>query len=810
MGKKSKWLDAREPGNHTQPGASIPTAMSASYLRAALLPALVLLGSPAAEAVQAGQALGGALEELIRSGAQLVYSSALIDPTFTVKADPGRGPPLEIARRILAPYGLTLTSIQGQAYSITRQPVTHAPKPAVVASLPLQAAAQPVPAPRDEIDVYASRYAVQPLTVKPTVELSQQDIEALPGLEQDALRAVRYAPGIASNTASARMHVRGGRENEVAVYFDGVPLFEPYHYKDAQALLSILDPQTVSRLDLLSGAFPARYGNRLSGVVEMEPRDASQGSYNAVGMSLLYSQIISSGKMPSLPVQWLSVVRRGNVDLVQEAMDQDHSEPAFLDALGRVQVDLGDRSSVAIGYLMLNDDLDARLDRGLELQPNDQQTGTPVERAHIRYRDATGWLGWTFRPAESDEIHLSVSRTQRHTDRDGTLDRTGSATGSLSDGRRFSTETARLEASMRVNEYLSLNSGGEWYDYAAHYAYDSQASFEPVLAKTFARVAGATSFNQGFGGQAYAGYASALISALSRLSFDVGMRWDAQRFGRAFSSDQLSPRLGARYQLDSLTLLRLSWGRAAQTQRPDELDVPEGESVFHRPEYAKQWVIGMDRQLTSQWQLRLEGFDKRISNPLPEYENLVDPFTLLPQLEVDRVRLQPDSSRIDGAEMTLRWQNAGPWSAWMNYSWSQATDRFGPVTVPRTWDQKHSVAGGIAWRKAAWSVSADANWHTGWRRTELSLENGPVGPVVTMGGLNAARWPDYFSLNLRSAWVHSLWRGTLQLYAESNNVLNNANRCCSSYSISSTGQLESGTYGWQPRFVLVGATWQLP
>jgi hypothetical protein len=78
-------------------------------------------------------------------------------------------------------------------------------------------------------------------------------------------------PGTAANALSARSHVRGGREDELAVYFDGAPLFEPFHYKDVQSLLGLLDPDSISKIDFFSGVFPARYGNRLLAVLDLRP-----------------------------------------------------------------------------------------------------------------------------------------------------------------------------------------------------------------------------------------------------------------------------------------------------------------------------------------------------------------------------------------------------------------------------------------------------------------------------------------------------------------------------------------------------------
>ncbi len=242
-------------------------------------------------------------------------------------------------------------------------------------------------------------------------------------------------------------------------------------------------------------------------------------------------------------------------------------------------------------------------------------------------------------------------------------------------------------------------------------------------------------------GQSYAAFASALIDVSKRVSIDLALRWDAQRFGPAFSDDQISPRVSAQYQYDPDTTFRLSWGRMAQTQRPDELQVQDGDPRFHAAQRSTQTVLSIERKLQPMTLLRIEAYDKRIANPTPIFENLLDPFALFPELEADRVRVAPDSSHVHGAELSLRWQLANNWSGWMSYSWSQATDRTAAVRALRTWDQKHTVASGLVWQPGAWQFSGNVNWHSGWRRNVLVQTGVPNGAAsgVELLPRNSAR-----------------------------------------------------------------------
>ena len=747
-----------------------------------------------------GQRLAAALGALRGQGLTLIFSSALIDPDFTVDVEPGPGGPEEVARRILAPRGLTLEAIRPGMFAVVKE--TAATRAREARSAAAQPGARPANAPDEsinEIDIYASRYQIEKQeSTGALAELKREDLEALPGLDEDVLRVTRFLPGTAANALSARSHVRGGRDDELAVFFDGVPLFEPFHYKDVQSLLGMLDPESISTLDFYSGVFPVRYGNRLSGVLDIQPRTWSGQDDNALGASVLYTHALTQGRLDSYPLEWLASVRRGNVDTFADLLGRKEAEPDFLDALGRLQLDIGDRSSLVAGWLFLDDELNADFERG-------------SEHGNIEYRDATGWLSWRFRPTSDAELHATVSRTERHTNRVGNVAQPDNSTGAVDDRRRFDTTTMRLEGTLRVNPSLVATAGLEGYDYNARYDYHSHVTFDPALAAAFDR---APTYSQDTAlhtsGEAYAAYTSATLALAPRASLDLSLRWDAQRFNTDFHGNQVSPRVSFQYVTPEATTFRVSWGRAAQTSRPDELQVQEGDTHYPVAQRATQIAASMERRLTSFAQLRVEAYDKRVHDPAPIYESLLDPFALLPELEVDRTRIQPDRARMEGVELSVRWQLPEKWSGWTSYAWSQATDIFGNVRVPRTWDQKHAITTGVAWTNRPWQLSTNITWHTGWRRNELVT----TASGVELAPRNAESWPAYFSLDSRIGWQHPLTKGTLNAFFEIENITNHSNLCCSNYRLPaaglSAGPLTRDDSTWLPRLFLLGVTWQLP
>ena len=757
-----------------------------------------------------GQPLAAALDALRAQGLPIVYSSALVTPALRVTVQPGEGSAEQRAARLLGPHGLALERLRSGAWVVVRA----APAAPAASTAAAAAAAPPPPSALEEVSVFASRYRVDPAGGLALVDLTRAEIEALPGLDQDVLRVMRFLPGTATNGVSARAYVRGGRDNELAVYFDGVPLFEPFHFKDYQGLLGVLDPGSIARLDFYSGVFPVRYGDRLSGVLDLAPRRPEAGDdHHELGLSMLYVHGLSVGtrEWRDRPVEWLVSLRQSTAELAIRATARDRIDPDFLDGLGRVQLRLGETARLSAGFLKLDDTLQAEVSDGRE-------------RTESRYRDGTGWLGWDDVIGGDTTLSARVATTERHTDRRGSLARPGSVVGNVDDDRELSATTLRVSA----GGARGWTFGVQAQDFEATYDYESDARFDPLLAAAFGRDAAFSRRSQfDANGHAWAVFGSMLLEPAPRWRLDLGLRFDAQRHaidgaagaapGGRFDDDQWSPRLALEYQWDADTVLKASAGRVSQTERPDELQVLDGEPRFHPAQRATQVVLGLERQLSPRTSLRVEGYRKDIASPAPRFENLLDPVVILPELEVDRSRVAPDRSLLYGAELSLRVQARERWAGWFTYAWSEATDEFGPVSAPRSWNQLNSVNGGVSWTLNPWQLSANLTWHNGWRRSEIETvadPSVPGGTAFRLAARNATAWDPFLSLDLRATWSTPIRWGALRFYGEVNNATDSANGCCEAVSVlrspGGAASLQRRESGWLPRYALVGVIWNLP
>jgi outer membrane receptor protein involved in Fe transport len=484
------------------------------------------------------------------------------------------------------------------------------------------------------------------------------------------------------------------------------------------------------------------------------------------------------------------------VGLVLNDLDQRVGDPDFTDALARFAMPVGEKGKLIAGWMLLDDSLDFH-------------RGDDSEIARASYRDGTEWVRGEFDLDDTLNLRAALSHTERHTTRRGSIAR-NNAVGSVDDVRRHDATTARVELLRRAGNSQWV-AGIEAQNYASEYEYRGDATFDPRFAAAFNRTDFAFEQNLDVGGDAYAAYLFDSWEVTDALTLSAGLRWDAQRYD-GFSDSQLSPRLALEYEPNDRWRLRAALGRMYQAERPDELQIQDAEAIFHPVQRDDQAVISVERRFGSDWSVRTEAFQKRIADPLPIYENLLDALVPLPELEVDRVRVAPRASMAYGVESTLRWQPAERWAGWMAYSWTESEDEFPGFKRARTWDQRNAVNAGLSWIRRPWQLSGTVQWRSGWRRNVLDLVD-PVTGELALEPRNSHAYPRMISIDLRATWTFPLPASALHFYVDIGNAGNRQTPCCTGYTLTESNGAWSLLQDYDstfPRYVLLGVNWEIP
>lgn len=760
---------------------------------------LVLTGHAAAAAGPPwlGKPLLEYLEWLTERDLPVIYSSNLVSAEYVLTVEPAAPATRAGLEATLEPFGLATVDGPGGRYLIVPGDDFDTAKHDLPAA---SALAKTVPEPLPELVVTSSHYRLSYANTTSHTFLDREVTTRLPDIGDDAVRAVARLPGAAGGGVSTRNHVRGGVENEQLFLFDGLRLYEPYHLKDFHNLSTIVDSSVVAGIDFYSAGYPVRYGDRMSGVVDIHLREPAPGRQTELALSFFNTAVLSMGRFGGDDNgDWLVSLRRGNLDLLADAVNPEYGSPRYQDAFIHLGWQWSDRTRLGLNSLLSWDKISvAQIDLS--------------EQANARYRNRVGWLKAETDWSDSVSSTSILSATRIDNARTGLEDLPGVSSGSVTDRREFLALTFSQDWQFRWFDHWSLRAGVDVRRLEADYSYDSELVIEPPFDDIFDNVPVRSHLlSLAPRGSQYAAYLESRWRLNKRLVLETGFRWDQQTYTTAANDDQVSPRISLLYFLNDDTEIRLGFGHYYQAQEINELQIEDGIFAFHPAQRARHIVASMTRQLTKTLALRLEAYEKTYRSLMPRYENAFDALVLIPELQIDRVAIDAGNAVSRGVEVTLNNDmDSENFTWWVNYAWSDSSDSLLGGNVPRSWDQRHSLKAGVNFDWRDWSFSLAATAHSGWPKTELRVTaESPLQVTTTLR--NGLKHSVYHTLDLRVSRSVDVSRGELDIFLEVNNVYNRANTCCSRYSLGDDGSgstsLNKNSGEWLPLIPSLGLLW---
>jgi outer membrane receptor protein involved in Fe transport len=758
---------------------------------------LLVIGQPivaAAAAPYLGRPVSDVIEEVRSAGYKIAYSSRLVASSMKVTIEPASQAPLNALLEILEAHDLTLQGDAGVFLVVSKEP---AATPATATpALPNVSIPQ-----LEMITVSASRYEISRDIATSGFNLDQRTIQAMPDVGEDPVRIVQRLPGAAASGASARTHLRGGEESEVGIILNGQRLIDPYHVRDYQSIFSSIDSRAIEGVEIYTGGFPARFGDRMSGVILLESIDPDNQRQNEIGISVFNTSVLLAGKESDK--RWLFSARRGNLDLV---IADELGRPKYYDVFGQFEFDVGEHSTLSANALYANDEVLVVL----ESDPAElEQLASSTNNLQVWVQLDTDW---------SDRLlsRTALSYTNYDNLRNGSSNDPEKLIATVNDERSINQVGFRQDWSLRRSKTHFTQWGFGILQGDTRYAYQGDAEYFGLLALFEGQSEGIVrALTAAPSGASYALYFADRWAITPNSVFEWGLRWDDQTYTNLSSDSQLSPRLSYLYHLNDATDLRISWGRYHQSQGIQELQIEDGIKDFSPAQSADHLIVGLQHTLGDNTLLRLEGFYKRMSDVRPRFENLYDPLALIPELLPDRISIEPSSARSTGIELSFE-TGKDAWSWWGTYTLSQATDRIDGHDVVRSWDQRHSLQAGVSWNSEAWSVAIAAAVHNGWPTTALALyedgvdDDGETVYVAVPGERNAEHLNTFFNLDFRVSRRFNVRRGSLSAFFEVVNSTNRRNICCIDYDVDedNPADLESSYDYWLPLLPAVGILWE--
>lgn len=117
--------------------------------------------------------------------------------------------------------------------------------------------------------------------------IDKMDVYNIPGTAADPILTANLLPGVTSPPDTSNLLIRGGAPTEVGYYYDGNEILHPFQLESSRAnYFSVFDNQIIEKFDVVNSGFSPRFGDCLSGVVDIKPRDEIYTKEGGLGLSV--------------------------------------------------------------------------------------------------------------------------------------------------------------------------------------------------------------------------------------------------------------------------------------------------------------------------------------------------------------------------------------------------------------------------------------------------------------------------------------------------------------------------------------------
>ena len=212
----------------------------------------------------------------------------------------------------------------------------------------------------ESIDIEAARYSKINKDIQMSMnEISVEQVKSLPVFmgEKDILKSIQLLPGVQSGSeGTSGIYVRGGGPDQNLILLDGVPIYNAFHLF---GFFSVFNPDAINHIKLYKGGFPARFGGRLSSVIDIRMKDGNMNEFHGEGsIGLISSKLSLEGPILKDKTSFFLSARRTYLDLlIKPFVPQDEYFPYyfFYDLNTKINHKFSDKSRL---YFSLYNGLD--------------------------------------------------------------------------------------------------------------------------------------------------------------------------------------------------------------------------------------------------------------------------------------------------------------------------------------------------------------------------------------------------------------------------------------------------------------------
>ena len=623
-----------------------------------------------------------------------------------------------------------------------------------------------------------SKTAVQNRTQMSTMELPVNMIKSLPAFlgEVDVMKAIQLLPGVQAGTeGSSGLYVRGGSPDQNLILLDGVPVYNVSHLF---GFFSVFNADALNSVEVMKGGFPARYGGRLSSVIDIRMKEGNKNEFHGEGsLGLVASRLMLEGPLgKKKKVSWMISGRRTYIDLLARPLIRAQTDGNvttgyfFYDLNGKINFNMGPKDHLYLSGYFGNDKFYAREKETTSIIGGNE---TYTFRSGLKWGNATAVARWNHEFNRKLFGNMTVYFSRYNFDvsaEEKTEDPSGNERFLLKYLSGIRDWSARYDIDYLPNPNHFIKAG---FSATAHY-YKPGALQSKISSNDYNED---TLISTGFiRTRELDLYAEDDIRISPKFKSNIGVH--ATGFsvkGKFFHSIQ--PRLSVRYLVTPDLSVKVSYVQMSQYIHlltnsgiglPTDLWVPVTNRV--PPQHASQYAIGAAYNLQNKFEFTLEGYYKNMKNVI-EYAEGASYLNATSNWE-DKVETGRGWSY--GAEFFLQ-KKKGKTTGMLGYTLSWTNRRFAKLNngqaFPYKYDRRHDLKIALVHKVSdRFEISADWVFGTG---QAVTLPTGVYlddqgNEVETFDGRNGFRMRNYhrFDLSCRfskqkkhweRAWVLSVY-----------------------------------------------------
>lgn len=517
-------------------------------------------------------------------------------------------------------------------------------------------------------------------------KLEPRQVKEIPAVlgEPDIIRSFQLLPGVTQVAdGAAGFNVRGGSADQNLILLDEGTLYNASHLF---GLYSVANPDAVKDVTLYKGGIPARYGGRLSSVMDIRQREGNMKEFNGeAGIGLISARALIEGPLVKDKSSYMIAGRRSYGDLFLPLID-NNSTAYFYDLNMKTNYIVNDRNRLFLSGYFGRD----RFSLGSIFNSG--------------WGNATATLRWNH--LFSDKLFANFSAV--YSNYDYSLDQltTGAQYNWTSKIISYNTK-ADFSYFAGPNTQFEFGADSKWYRFepgvikpiegsnVSPRTLDNQFATEIGAYASMEQKIGKLTVNAGLRYSAFLRRGAQTLrtyennqpvrynSVLGR--YEDGIVTGTVEYGSGANIstfDNLEPRLAATYVLDPSTSIKASYNRLYQyvhlisnTTAPAPTDVWTPSGPFLEPQKSDQYAIGVFKNLKdNQYEASIEGFYKDMDN-LVDY---VDGADLITNNNLE-TEVLPGRGRAYGIELLVR-KNTGRLTGWVSYTLSRAQRQVKGIT----------------------------------------------------------------------------------------------------------------------------------